>query len=111
MAQKNLLTNDPLNLNWEIRELAQTEELGELRKVYRASKRHTASLMLGMMILSLGIIFTLIPALAVFLSPLHPSLINILPGLLLTAIGGVIAFPRKILRPLAYLSLAGRLHS
>lgn len=100
MAQKNLLNNDLLDLKPDIRLLAERESLGKLRKVYRASKRASASLMIGGAFLVLGFIWLLLPVLFLLTSPLRPApataLIIALPALILLASGGLLAFPRKI---------------
>ncbi len=86
MVQKNLLTNDPLELNAEIRELAQREELGELRKVYRASNLHTGSVAGGMLFMWLGFLWILLTGFLLFSRPSFPAW-SILPGLAPFALG------------------------
>jgi len=73
--------------------LAKQSELGELSKIYHASRRPTAGNTIGWVLLVYGICYILFATLAVFFS-VSPAWI--LPGLILVVPGVFLVLPRSI---------------
>jgi hypothetical protein len=71
MIQKSLFGDALRDLDPEIRLLAEKEELGELRKIYHASKRYAAIRMGVWIFVAWGIAFLFF---AILTSPFHPLL-------------------------------------
>lgn len=96
MTQQSLFSSTLSDLDPDIRFLAEKEELGELRKVYHASKRYTATRVSGWVFTLWGCVYVFLFITIILFSPLHPSPFWTLPGPILVIIGCSMILPRRI---------------